>query len=355
VRPTLRPLVARADRRRGMPSSQWAIGVDVGGTKVVTGLIDGDGEVAADQVAQTPHRSTAPRVVEDVIVAAVNALVAAAEADDIDPSIDYATLPIGVGAAGWIDSDRATIRFAPHLNWRDEPLALRLQARLGTAVTVENDANAAAWAEYRYGAARGESRVVMLTLGTGIGGGMVFDGALERGRHGMAGEFGHMTVVPGGRKCECGNWGCWEQYASGPALRREALEALKRGGPDAVPMRAAMRAEGGTVTGEMVTALAAAGDPVATDVVTTVGQWLGGGLANLVAALDPGLIVIGGGVSTAGELLLGPTRRALASHLSGRGHRPVPPVLGASLGPRAGMVGAADLARREALDGAGLR
>lgn len=338
-----------------MPSSQWAIGVDVGGTKVVAGLIAGDGEVAADQVAPTPHRSTDPSVVEDVIVAGVTALVVAAEADGIDPDIDYATLPIGVGAAGWVDSDRATIRFAPHLNWRDEPLAQRLQARLGTAVTIENDANAAAWAEYRYGAAQGESRVVMLTLGTGIGGGMIFDGALERGRHGMAGEFGHMTVVPGGRHCECGNTGCWEQYASGPALRREALKALKRGGPDAVPMRAAMRAEGGAVTGEMVTALAAAGDPVAIEALTAVGDWLGSGLADLVAVLDPGLIVIGGGMSVSGELLLTPTRRALASSLSGRGHRPVPPVVGASLGPSAGMIGAADLARSDGRHTQGLQ
>ncbi len=328
-----------------MPSAQWAIGVDVGGTKVVAGLIDADGAVAADQVAPTPHRSTDPSVVEDVIVATVNALVAAAKADGVDPDIDYAHLPIGVGAAGWVDIDRATIRFAPHLNWRDEPLAQRLEQRLGVRVTIENDANAAAWAEYQYGAGQGESRLLMLTLGTGIGGGMIFDGALERGRHGMAGEFGHMTAVPGGRHCECGNRGCWEQYASGPALRREAKKALERGGPDAAPLRAAIRAGGGDVTGEMVTALAAAANPLAIEMMTAVGGWLGSGLANVVAALDPGLIVIGGGVSAAGELLLAPTRRALVSSLSGRGHRPVPRVVGASLGPSAGMIGAADLAR----------
>lgn len=330
-----------------MPSAEWAIGVDVGGTKVVAGLVDANGEVASRHVAATPHRSADPSVVEDVIVAAINTLVAAAQADSIDPDIDYAHLPIGVGAAGWVDSDRATIRFAPHLNWRDEPLAQRLQKRLGARVTIENDANSAAWAEYRYGAAQGESRVVMLTLGTGIGGGMVFDGALERGRHGMAGEFGHMTVIPGGRFCECGNSGCWEQYASGPALQREAAKALTRGGSNAAPMRAATRAEGGAVTGQMVTALAVAGDPMAVEVMTAVGTWLGRGLANLVAALDPGLIVIGGGVGDAGEVLLAPTRRALASSLSGRGHRPIPAVVGASLGPSAGMVGAADLARLE--------
>lgn len=334
-----------------MKSAQWAIGVDVGGTKVVAGLIDADGRVACDRIAPTPHRSTEASVVEDVIADTVSALVAAAQADGIDPDIDYARLPVGVGAAGWVDSARSTVRFAPHLNWRDEPLADRLQQRLGMAVTIENDANAAAWAEYRFGAGHGESRLLMLTLGTGIGGGMVFDGALERGRHGMAGEFGHMTVVPGGRFCECGNSGCWEQYASGPALRREAAASLKVGGPQSAPMRAAMRANGGEVTGEMVTTLAAAGDLVAIEVMTAVGGWLGRGLANLVAAIDPGLIVIGGGVSAAGEVLFGPTRQALASSLSGRGHRPVPLVVEASLGPSAGMIGAADLARHNVPSG----
>ncbi len=331
-----------------MPSAQWAIGVDVGGTKIVAGLVNADGEVAAHQVARTPHRSTDPSVVEDVIVATVTALVASAATDILAPDVGLTDLSIGVGAAGWVSNDRATIRFAPHLNWRDEPLAQRLQGRFGVGVTIENDANAAAWGEYGFGAGQGESRLLLITVGTGIGGGMVFDGQVERGAHGMAGEFGHMTVVPGGQECQCGNRGCWEQYVSGPALRRAAIARVAAGGAGTADVQTAIDDTDEDMAGQKLTDLASFRDPLAAEVVADVGRWLGRGLANLVAALDPGLIVIGGGVSAAGELLLAPARQALASHLSGRGHRPVPPVVVASLGPSAGMVGVADLARRDA-------
>jgi len=258
---------------------------------------------------------------------------------------DGPEVAIGVGAAGFVDVGGRIVRFAPHVNWRNEPLADRLRARLGRPVHVENDANAAAWAEYRFGAVREERRLLMLTLGTGIGGGLVYGGRVERGAHGMAGEFGHMNVVPGGRQCECGNRGCWEQYASGPALQREARErllALAR--PVTSWVRAGIdRPE--AVTGEGVGELAQAGDPLAREVVAAVGTWLGRGVADLVAALDPGTVVVGGGVAQAGELLLEPARAALHSHLSGRGYRDHAPIVLASLGPRAGLVGAADLAR----------
>lgn len=323
-----------------MHSSQWAIGVDIGGTKVAAGLVDDRGTVTAREYADTPHRSTAPQIVEDVIVAAVTALV---DGHVRPQGQDW--VPIGVGAAGFVDADRSTVRFAPHLNWRNEPLAARLQERLGQPVTIENDANAAAWAEYRFGAGREEPRLVLITLGTGIGGGMVFDGHLERGRHGMAAEFGHMTAVPDGHRCECGNRGCWEQYASGPALRREAAERIRAGGPRTTALAKACGGDVRLVTGAMVTELANAGDPEAQDVLGQIGAALGRGLANVVAALDPGMIVIGGGVSQAGALLLDPARASLARHVTGRGHRPIPQMRIASLGPAAGMIGAADLAR----------
>lgn len=325
-----------------MQSAQWAIGVDIGGTKVAAGLVDAGGAVTAREYADTPHRSTAPQVVEDVIVTAVTTLVEGHLRDKQDSA------PIGVGAAGFVDADRSTVRFAPHLNWRNEPLAARLQERLGQSVTIENDANAAAWAEYRFGAGRGEPRLVLITMGTGIGGGMVFDGHLERGRHGMAAEFGHMTAVPDGHRCECGNRGCWEQYASGPALRREAVERIRAGGPRTTALAQACGGDLRLVTGVMVTELANAGDPEAQDVLGQIGTALGRGLANVVAALDPGMIVIGGGVSQAGALLLDPARAALARHVTGRGHRRIPQLRIASLGPAAGMIGAADLARRDA-------
>lgn len=221
----------------------------------------------------------------------------------------------------------------------------RLGQRLGLAVTVENDANAAAWAEYRFGAGQGETRLLLVTLGTGIGGGMLFDGRLERGRHGLAGEFGHMIVVPQGRRCECGNRGCWEQYASGSVVVQEARELVRAGGPYTVELARRCAGVPERLDGPMVTAAARDGDSAAREVLAEVGRWLGLGLANLVAALDPGSIVVGGGLSAADDLLLGPVREALARHLTGRGHRPLAPVRAAYLGPSAGLVGAADLVR----------
>ncbi|MGN6609546.1 MAG: ROK family protein, partial [Jatrophihabitans sp.] len=234
-----------------------------------------------------------------------------------------------------------------HLAWRAEPLRDALRDRIRLPLIVENDANAAAWAEYRFGAAQGRPVVVCVTLGTGIGGGLVIDGTVYRGAYGLAGEWGHMTVVPDGRRCACGNAGCWEMYASGRALARDARE-LALESPVAA---AAMVERAGSVdalTGPVVTAAAAAGDSAAISLCTTMGRWLGRGLANLAASLDPSVFVIGGGVSEAGELLVGPARAEFAHTLTGRGHRPKAEVLLAALGAEAGLVGAADLARREA-------
>ncbi|MET0997856.1 MAG: ROK family protein, partial [Marmoricola sp.] len=182
-------------------------------------------------------------------------------------------------------------------------------------------------AEARFGAARETADALMVTLGTGIGGSLVVGGRLIRGVNGMAGEYGHMQVVPDGRHCECGGRGCWEQYCSGRALARAAAEG------------------GSTLSGPALTIAAREGDPAAAAAYAEVGRWLGVGLANLAAALDPPLIVIGGGVSAARDLLLDPARKALEGSLVGTGHRELPEVVGAVLGPMAGVVGAADLAR----------
>jgi glucokinase len=251
---------------------------------------------------------------------------------------------VGVGAAGWIAADRATVLFSPHLAWRREPLRDALAARVEVPILVENDANAAAWAEYRYGAGRGQQVVVCVTLGTGIGGGMVADGRVYRGAFGVACEFGHMTVVPDGRLCACGNRGCWEMYASGRALARDAAE-LAADSPMAAARMVELAGSVVAISGPQVTAAAAEGDPAAVSLCTAMGRWLGRGLANLAAVLDPSVFVIGGGVSVAGELLLRPAREEYANSLTGRGFRPVASVEAAGLGPDAGMVGAADLAR----------
>ena len=341
VLPTLLGLGPRAERRRrSLPASILrlpTIGIDIGGTKVVAGVVDGEGTVLEKLRTDTPDKSKSAKVVEDVIVDLVLRL---ADRHDVHA--------VGVGAAGWVDAERSTVLFAPHLNWRNEPLRQALSERLRFPVIVENDANAAAWAEWRFGAGRGEGHMVMLTLGTGIGGAVVRDGYVDRGTYGLAGEFGHMQVVPGGHRCPCGNRGCWEQYSSGNALVRDARELVREESPVVEPLLARAGGTAAGITGPLVTEAARDGDPVATELLYEVGTWLGVGMANLAAALDPGRFVIGGGVSEAGGLLLDPAREAFRRTLTGRGFRPEAVIVHAALGNDAGLVGAADLARQVA-------
>ena len=315
----------------GVPG-RLAIGVDIGGTKVAAGLVDESGQVLARARRLTPSRD--PQAVEATIIEVVDEL-----------RTDQQVVAVGIGAAGFVDVDRARVMFAPHLAWRNEPLQAAVAEVTGLPVVVENDANAAAWAEWRFGAGRGETHVVCVTLGTGIGGGIVTNGRVERGRYGMAGEFGHMVVVPDGHRCECGNRGCLEQYASGNVLGREARELARAGSPVTVPLMERVGGDVDALVGPLVTEAARDGDPCAIELFDEVGRWLGVGLANLAAALDPGVFVIGGGVSDAGELLLRPARESFRRTLTGRGFRPEPQILKAALGPEAGLVGAADLAR----------
>jgi glucokinase len=269
--------------------------------------------------------------VEDALVAAVEAV-----AEGATPAA------VGVAAAGFVDSDGARVVFAPHLPWRGEQVRARLEQRLGVPVVLDNDATCAAHAEATYGAGRGARSMALVTLGTGIGGGLVVDGRVWRGEHGMAGEFGHMQVVPDGVPCQCGRRGCWEQYSSGSALVRYARARL---GSEPTMLTDLCEGDPDRLTGPIVSAAAADGDLVSRAAFTSVGRWLGVGLANLVAAFDPGLLVVGGGVSAAGDRLLEPAREWLARTLVGVEHRPVPPVVPAALGPEAGLVGAASLAR----------
>jgi len=307
------------------------VGVDIGGTKVAAGVVEPGGRVVELVRARTPSRSTRADVVEDIITGVVSELAAR-----------HAVEAVGIGAAGFVDAARSSILFSPHLSWRNEPLRDKLQRRLGLPVVVENDANAAAWGEYRFGSARGEDHVVVVNLGTGIGGAIVVDGVIQRGKHGVAGEFGHMQVVPQGRPCECGNRGCWEQYVSGNALVRAARARAETAPPVLLEV---VNGDISAVTGPMLTQAALAGDAWTAELFVELGGWLGMGLANLAAALDPGLFVIGGGVSEAGELLLAPVRDAFRGHLTGRGFRPEARVVHAALGNEAGVIGAADLAR----------
>jgi glucokinase len=309
-----------------------AIGIDVGGTKVAAGVVDEDGTILSHLRRPTPSHS--PEDVERTIAEAVQEL-----------RKEHDVVAVGIGAAGFIDADRSKVLFAPNLAWRDEPLRDEVQAMLDLPVVVENDANAAAWAEHRFGAGKGEPDLVCVTVGTGIGGGIVLGGSLYRGRFGIGAEFGHMQLVPDGRRCGCGQNGCWEQYCSGRALLREAREVA-----DVRPGLAPRLLELGHgtpegITAPAVTSAAREGDPAALECVRIIGEALGQGLADLAAVLDPGAFVIGGGVAEAGELLLEPARRVFAERLTGGPHRPNAPLLPAKLGNDAGLVGAADLAR----------
>lgn len=309
-----------------------AIGVDIGGTKIAAGVVDENGRVIDRERRPTPGHDVLET--EAIIVDVVSALTERHEA-----------VAVGVGAAGWIANDHATVMFSPHLAWRDEPLRDGLVGRIGLPLFIENDANAAAWAEYRFGVAQGEPVVVCVTLGTGIGGGLVVDGSVYRGAYGIACEYGHMTMVPDGRLCACGNRGCWEMYASGRALARDARE-LAAESPMAAQRLLARAGSVDGLDGPVVTAVAGEGDPAALSICTTMGRWLGRGLANLAAVLDPSIFVIGGGVSEAGDLLLRPAREEFGHTLTGRGFRPPARIESVALGPDAGLIGAADLARR---------
>ncbi|BCB78897.1 ROK family glucokinase [Phytohabitans flavus] len=310
------------------------IGVDVGGTKVAAGVVDEAGAVLAQTRRDTPADDVAKT--RDVIIEAVAELARGREIE-----------AVGIGAAGWIDATRSTVLFAPNIAWRDEPLRDYVTAATGLPVIVENDGNAAAWAEFRFGAARhAEDSMVMYTIGTGVGGAIVLGGELVRGTHGVAAELGHMLAVPDGHLCGCGRHGCLEQYASGNALVRFARAGARQDPSSAAALLDLADGDAEAITGPMVTAAAMEGDPVSRQAFAQIGHWLGVALADMVQILDPQMLVVGGGVVEAGELLLGPTRRSFMDSLAQRVRVPVAEIKAAEMGNAAGVVGAGDLARR---------
>jgi glucokinase len=308
------------------------IGVDVGGTKIAAAVVDPAGNVVDSVRIPTPVESAG--AVEDGIVDAMSALAGRHE-----------VIAAGVAVPGFVDEKRSTLRFAPNLPIRDRPLRDLLMERLRLPIVIENDANAAAWGESKFGGGRGASDMVLVTVGTGIGGGIVLNNTLIRGSFGAAAEIGHMRVVPDGELCGCGRSGCWEQYASGSALGRYGRE-LAEAEPDvAVEL---VRMAGGdhkAIEGWMVGERARAGDPAGLRLMTKLGNWLGAGIADLADILDPAVVVVGGGVVELGDLLLVPARQAYEAQLSAAEHRPHLRIVGAQLGNDAGMIGAADLAR----------
>ena len=308
------------------------VGIDIGGTKIAAGVVDEDGTILSRKRVATAGRDaeTVERTVSELV-------------NQLRPDFDIEA--IGIGAAGFVDEKRSRVDFAPNLGWQDEPLRMAVESATGLPVVVENDANAAAWGEYRFGAGRGSGYVVAITVGTGIGGGIIIEGSMYRGRWGAAAEFGHLSVDPGGRPCGCGNRGCWEQYASGNALVREARYLASERRAEAEKMLDLGDGTPEGVQGVHITTAAREGDPVALAAFEFVSQWLGQGMADVAAIMDPECFVIGGGVSEAGDILLGSTVRSFGENVTGREHRTMPKIVVASLGNAAGLVGAADLAR----------
>jgi glucokinase len=308
------------------------IGVDVGGTKIAAGVVDETGEILARTRVPTPAD---PQWAVDAIAQAVR------ELKEQYPDV----AAVGVGAPGFVDRDRSMVIFAPNIAWENEPLKQRVEELTGLTTVVENDANCAAWAEFKFGAAAEHEDMVLITVGTGIGGGIVLDGRMHRGRFGVAGEIGHLNMVPDGLLCGCGGKGCWEQYASGRALRRYGRE---KAAADPIAGKRMLELNDGvadTIRGIHITEAAAEGDPLALECYDELADWLGRGMADLAALFDPGVFVLGGGVSDSGSLLLDPVAAAFDKYLTGGSHRPRAEVLLATTGSAAGISGAADLAR----------
>ncbi|MEV6335508.1 ROK family protein [Nocardia vinacea] len=307
------------------------VGIDVGGTNIRASVVDGDGEVLDTVVAPTPHSA---RALENALDRTVRELCRR-----------HPIGAVGLAVAGFINADRSTVRFAPHLPWQDTPVAQRLTERLELPVLLEHDANAAMWAEYRFGAAAGGHNSVLVAIGTGIGAALLIDGELYRGTHGVAPELGHLQVVPQGRSCPCGKRGCWERYCSGTALVDTAIEMLATDPVHSTVLAREVLRDPGSLTGRRVAGAAQDGDPLAVAVMADFARWLGLGLAFVSDIFDPGLIVIAGGVSSSAPQFLDEAREEYARAITGAGHRPLARIRTTQLGEAAGMIGAAELAR----------
>jgi glucokinase len=308
------------------------VGVDVGGTKIAGGVVADDGTLVAVTRRSSPARD--PEAIADNIADVVAEL-----------SRGHDVSALGLAPAGWINLDRTEIMYAPNLAWRAEPLRELVEARVAIPTVMENDANAGAWAEYRFGAGRGARVLLMVTIGTGIGGGLVVGGQVFHGGFGVATEPGHMRVVPGGRRCACGLQGCWEAYGSGTALSVRARELAEADPATASVLLDLVGGDAVAIHGRHVSAAAAQGDPAARQSFAELARWIGEGLASLASVLDPDVVVIGGGVSESPDLDIEAVVEAFGPAESGSGHRPVPRIRRATLGNNAGLIGAADLAR----------
>lgn len=309
------------------------VGFDIGGTNTRAAVVDERGRILARRSVPTPPAESA---LADTVTSIVG-----------DLRREYGIGAVGAAVAGFLDPACEIVRFAPHLAWRDDaPVKAILEEAVGLPVRLEHDANSAAWGEYRYGAARTAQAQtwVFFAVGTGIGATLMHRGEIYRGSFGTAPEFGHLTVVPGGRACSCGKNGCLERYASGTALVDTAVDVAGNGGFEGSELYRAVADK--RAIGEDVMRAARRGDPLGVATVADFAGWLGRGLSIVCDVLDPGLIVLGGGVSADADLFLSAAHEEMRRSVVGAGYRPEAEVVRAELGTDAGMIGVADLARK---------
>ena len=313
-------------------SSSLTIGIDIGGTKVLGGVVDASGKIIESA------RRVTPAAGGKELIATIVELIK-------ELSVKHEIAGIGICVAALISADQGTIVGAPNIaNLSELNFVAEIKKVFDLPVIAENDANAAMWAEYKFGSAKGFNPVMFFIIGTGMGGGLVIDGKLFRGANGIGAEFGHMIVQPKGILCGCGAHGCIEQYASGSALMRYAKDAITA---DPVAGKALLDAAGviNNLTGEILTEAAKNGDQLAISAFNKQADWLGSACASYTLLLDPQAIVVGGGVVQAGELFLAPVRAAMEKYMPFAGTHLLPKVIAAKFGNDAGVIGAADLVR----------
>jgi glucokinase len=310
-----------------------SIGIDIGGTKMAGALVDDAGNILNELRIPSPIDDS------DQMIEAIGSLVSKLGGGE-------QVIAVGVAAAGFISVDREIMYHSPNIAaWRNEPLKKRIETKTKLPVLLENDANAAGWAEFRFGAGAGSKGMIMLTIGTGVGGAIISDGVLLKGGFGIGGELGHAVLYPGGKECGCGQSGCVESYCSGTALLKAARELASSGDIKAARLRELML-ETGELSGEQLYRAISENDTAANELIAELGKNLGTAIASIfVPLLDPELVVIGGGVSAVGDRLLAPIRSAFENSSPAKGFRPEPKIVKAKFLNQAGLVGAADLAR----------
>ena len=311
-----------------------AVGIDIGGTKIAGALVDDVGNIIEQLRVKSPINN--PGEMVEAIASVIGELTSGQK-----------VVGVGVAAAGFLSADREVMFHSPNIAaWRNEPLKSRIQDKTSYPVLLENDANAAGWAEFRFGAGRNVSSMIMLTIGTGVGGAVVSEGQLLKGGFGIAGELGHVVLIPGGRACGCGLMGCLETYASGTALLQAARDLAESTDLLGDGLRK-LNPDPGTLTGEELYQAILQDDPGALRLISELGEHLGIAIGSFfVPVLDPELVVVGGGVSAVGERLLDPMRAGYSKSMPAKGYRPELSIVKAQFLNQAGLIGAADLARQ---------